>query len=213
MAPDPQRSEQDQGRSQRALHPERRPGGPRIPTGGGQVAPQRRCAAPAQAGEQPEGTETHGDEIEPAHGHPLPLPRILPAAPGTLGLATERHRQGVPAADGQRLGAGQPLIMMHPSDDVATALRDLAVGERLEYGGGDRRGTVEVVQPIPFGHKVALHAIEAGAAVRKYGAIIGRATGSIEAGAHVHIHNLSGVRGRGDLAAGAGGGSSDAAGR
>jgi altronate dehydratase small subunit len=99
------------------------------------------------------------------------------------------------------LAQGQPLVVMHESDDVATALRALEPGERLSYRVCGRQGTVEVRQAIPFGHKLALRAIDAGAAVRKYGAVIGRATAAIAAGEHVHIHNLSGVRGRGDLAA------------
>ncbi len=43
---------------------------------------------------------------------------------------------------------------------------------------------------IPAGHKVALCDIPAGAAVIKYGAVIGYATVDIYEGGHVHIHNL-----------------------
>jgi len=100
------------------------------------------------------------------------------------------------------LNRGQPLVVMHEGDDVATALRDLQPGERLQYRDGTREGSIEVRQGIPFGHKLALRAVQAGEAVRKYGAVIGRATAPIAAGEHVHVHNLSGVRGRGDLAAG-----------
>jgi hypothetical protein len=35
----------------------------------------------------------------------------------------------------------------------------------------------------------------------KYGSAIGTATSAIQAGAHVHTHNVSSSRGRGDLAA------------
>ncbi len=34
----------------------------------------------------------------------------------------------------------------------------------------------------------------------KYGQVIGRATKDIEAGGHVHVHNLESTRGRGDKA-------------
>ena len=78
-------------------------------------------------------------------------------------------------------------------DDVAIALRDLAAGESIRIGAL----TIELVSPIPRGHKVALHNLSAGEHIRKYGQIIGRATTPIAAGEHVHTHNagtlLSGV--------------------
>jgi altronate hydrolase len=43
---------------------------------------------------------------------------------------------------------------------------------------------------IPAGHKVARRTLEVGAAVRKYGQIIGFASQPIFEGAHVHTHNL-----------------------
>jgi altronate dehydratase small subunit len=53
---------------------------------------------------------------------------------------------------------------------------------------------------IPTGHKIALRAVAAGALVHKYGQPIGRASAAIVPGEHVHVHNVDGVRGRGDLA-------------
>ena len=44
---------------------------------------------------------------------------------------------------------------------------------------------------IPRGHKVALRAIGAGEAVRKYGQIIGVAQQAIAPGEHIHVHNLA----------------------
>jgi altronate dehydratase small subunit len=96
---------------------------------------------------------------------------------------------------------GQALLVIAESDDVGTALRALNPGEEVSWRVGRRQGTVRPLQPIPFGHKVALRALPAGAEVRKYGAVIGRATVAIAEGEHVHVHNLEGVRGRGDLAA------------
>jgi altronate dehydratase len=61
---------------------------------------------------------------------------------------------------------------------------------------------IVVRDPIPRGHKVAIHDVAAGAAVVKYGSPIGTATADIPAGAHVHTHNVASGRGRGDLAAG-----------
>lgn len=91
----------------------------------------------------------------------------------------------LPAASG-----APALIRLHPDDDVAVALRPLAAGERLE---------VEIAEPIPPGHKVALRRLDAGETVRKFGWPIGRLTAAVAAGAHVHSHNLatllSGVEG------------------
>lgn len=86
--------------------------------------------------------------------------------------------------------------MIHDDDDVAVALRDVAEGETISVR---RRGVFDrmtVHEPVPFGHKVALHGIARGAAIRKYGESIGVATVDIAAGTHVHVHNIASVRGR-----------------
>ena len=81
-------------------------------------------------------------------------------------------------------------------DNVATALEALETGREIEQDGG----SIVVRDPIPRGHKLALKAIAAGDAVVKYGSPIGVASQDIPAGAHVHTHNVSSTRGRGDLA-------------
>jgi altronate dehydratase small subunit len=90
-------------------------------------------------------------------------------------------------------------VVVDERDSVATALADLAVGEVLvlRVGGENRR--ILLRAPVAFGHKVALMAIPAGDPVIKYGEVIGRATQAIAPGDHVHLHNLEGMRGRGDL--------------
>lgn len=52
---------------------------------------------------------------------------------------------------------------------------------------------------IPFGHKIALFDLAKGDKVIKYNEVIGVATKDIAKGEHVHTHNLSSIRGRGDL--------------
>ncbi|MFN0153428.1 MAG: UxaA family hydrolase [Gaiella sp.] len=79
-------------------------------------------------------------------------------------------------------------VLLDPIDDVAIAKAQLAPGTMLVLAEG---GTVRVGQAIPTGHKVALRAIPAGEPVRRYGQIIGSATSGIEAGEHVHSHNLA----------------------
>ncbi|MFZ3289097.1 MAG: altronate dehydratase family protein [Telluria sp.] len=76
-------------------------------------------------------------------------------------------------------------ILLHPQDDVRIALAQLVAGTRTGSDGLVVRGL------IPPGHKLAVRAIAAGAAVRRYGQIIGFAARAIEAGEHVHTHNLA----------------------
>jgi altronate hydrolase len=79
------------------------------------------------------------------------------------------------------------VLLLAPEDDVAVALRRLEPGEPIEAGGH----RLTVCETIPFAHKVALHALEAGARVRKFGVPIGRTTAAVATGAHVHVHNLA----------------------
>ena len=44
---------------------------------------------------------------------------------------------------------------------------------------------------VPAGHKIAVREIKQGQPVRRYNQIIGFATRDINAGEHVHVHNLA----------------------
>lgn len=85
-------------------------------------------------------------------------------------------------------------IVLHPLDNVATALVDIDAGEVVIAP----TCRVAAVERIPFGHKIALRRIESGGEVTKYGEPIGRAACDIPEGAMVHVHNLDSQRGRGD---------------
>jgi altronate dehydratase small subunit len=89
------------------------------------------------------------------------------------------------------------VLVISERDNVATALDPLQAGERIETAGH----SVVVREAIPSGHKVALTRIASGDVVVKYGSAIGTATADISPGSHVHVHNLAGARGRGDLSA------------
>jgi altronate hydrolase len=78
-------------------------------------------------------------------------------------------------------------VKLHPTDDVGVAKRALAAGTRLHSAAG----LLMLPQLVPTGHKFALHAVAQGAALRRYGQIIGFAKMPIAAGAHVHTHNLA----------------------
>jgi altronate dehydratase small subunit len=89
-------------------------------------------------------------------------------------------------------------LMVHPKDNVATAVRALAEGQSIGLSVNGEVLKVAVCQNIPFGYKVALKDIQEGEAVFKYGEIIGLATAEIKAGQMVHVHNVEGLKGRGD---------------
>ena len=90
-------------------------------------------------------------------------------------------------------------IVMKPSDNVATVTEDIAAGTDLTVHVGDCVSTIRVMEPICFGHKVAIRNITKGESIIKYGNVIGIATRDIVIGQHTHVHNLDGCRGRGDL--------------
>jgi altronate hydrolase len=101
---------------------------------------------------------------------------------GLRGPRTDRaHYKGESMAD-----STSQVIRLHGSDDVAIARAAIAAGAVLGELGGLR-----VVDEIPAAHKVALRALKEGEPVRRYGQIIGFATKPIDAGAHVHTHNLA----------------------
>lgn len=89
------------------------------------------------------------------------------------------------------------LLMMAEDDSVSTAVEDLEAGTEVTFD--DRR--IVISEDVPFGHKVALEAHDAGDAIRKYDEVIGTASAPIEAGEWVHTHNCDSTRGRGDKAA------------
>jgi len=76
-------------------------------------------------------------------------------------------------------------IRLHPNDDVVIARQQLVGGTKLIDED------VTVIGLVPPGHKVATHAIRAGAPVKRYNQIIGFASKAVAAGEHVHLHNLA----------------------
>ena len=76
------------------------------------------------------------------------------------------------------------VLILNPADDIAVALDDIAMGETPD--GLDAAARADIAQ----GHKIARHAVAEGGVVRRYGQVIGRAATAIQAGDHVHVHNL-----------------------
>ena len=88
------------------------------------------------------------------------------------------------------------VLVISERDNVATALEALAAGRILDVDGT----SITTTEAIAPGHKVALRPIAVGEPVIKYGSPIGLASADIAPGSHVHTHNVSSSRGRGDLA-------------
>jgi altronate hydrolase len=81
----------------------------------------------------------------------------------------------------------EPLLLLHPTDNIAVARRALKAEETLSVGGR----TIRISEPIPANHKVAIEDIPAHRAICKFGQPIGSAGTDIAAGQWVHVHNVS----------------------
>ena len=90
-------------------------------------------------------------------------------------------------------------LIMHPTDNVATAVEEIQPGDEVAIRAGKETLSIRAKEKIPFGFKVALENIPLGEIIRKYGETIGKASAPIARGGLVHIHNLEGTRARGDL--------------
>ena len=94
----------------------------------------------------------------------------------------------------------QRALMVDMHDNVATALDDLSSGESVRIDRGDSAALIiKALEAIPRGFKLAIKDIDVGQPVIKYGEVIGLATERILKGTLVHVHNIEGLKGRGDL--------------
>lgn len=78
----------------------------------------------------------------------------------------------------------EATILLNANDNVAVARRSISAGNATG------RGALVAQDFIGRGHKVALRPIKQGEEVLKYGQVIGIASQDIDAGQHVHLHNL-----------------------
>jgi (2R)-sulfolactate sulfo-lyase subunit alpha len=87
------------------------------------------------------------------------------------------------------------FLVHAPDDVVGVAVQDIEPGGvpgKIQSNGEHLQ--LDVLDPVPLGHKVALRNLAAGEQIIKYGVAIGRATRDIRAGEHVHVHNVKGER-------------------
>lgn len=86
-------------------------------------------------------------------------------------------------------------LKIDKKDNVAVVIRPIAKGDQVIYNNYEYgQGKLEALTDIPIYHKIALNEIEEGEKVVKYGEHIGEASRKIQAGEHVHTHNVSSVR-------------------
>lgn len=74
------------------------------------------------------------------------------------------------------------LFKINDKDNVAVALEELKKGEIID--------NIELLDDIPFGHKVLLNDLKSGENIIKYGNPIGHLTVDCKKGEHIHEHNL-----------------------
>jgi altronate dehydratase small subunit len=90
-------------------------------------------------------------------------------------------------------------LILNSADNVANALEEALPGDTIELSLDNEVVTIQVEDRIPFGFKIAVRDISHNAPITKYGQQIGLASRDINKGTLVHIHNMAGARGRGDL--------------
>ena len=76
------------------------------------------------------------------------------------------------------------VIRLHPDDNVAIALEEINVGDKIP---GEN---ITSLHKISAGHKIATRQIKKGEPLRKYNTVIGFAGIDIEPGSSVHNHNV-----------------------
>jgi altronate dehydratase small subunit len=85
-------------------------------------------------------------------------------------------------------------ILSSPKDNVATCIEYVDRGEVVTFRTADEPLPLVAGENIPFGHKIAVDDIPAGAMIVKYGETIGNAKALIARGQHAHVHNIRSLR-------------------
>ena len=84
--------------------------------------------------------------------------------------------------------------VLSKEDNVSVALCEFKTGDVANYSIDGESFSIRIKEDIPAYHKISLCRINENSSVYKYGQIIGKATCNIEAGQHVHSHNLVSIR-------------------
>ncbi len=78
------------------------------------------------------------------------------------------------------------LMKLNPADNVYIVRVPLQVNDNVEIDGKH----YVIQQALGFGHKIAATSLHLGDKIIKFGIPIGSATGHINIGEHVHLHNM-----------------------
>ena len=81
------------------------------------------------------------------------------------------------------------VLLIDPRDNIAVALENILAGAVITVMSPNPR-TITAREMIPFAHKIALHRVDKGQALTKFGVPIGFATDDISEGEWVHYHNV-----------------------
>ena len=84
-------------------------------------------------------------------------------------------------------------LMMDPSDNVVTCVKEVKAGEEVVYRCGEEVLSLTAREDIPYCHKIALCDLAEGADVHKYGELIGRTNCPVEKGCLVNHENIYSV--------------------
>ncbi len=78
-------------------------------------------------------------------------------------------------------------ILIHPDDNVAIALADIARGETVFV---DEKKQFQAISDIAYSHKALMTDIVSGQDIIKYGEVIGQANAALNQGEWIHTHNM-----------------------
>ena len=85
-------------------------------------------------------------------------------------------------------------FVLHDTGDTVAVVVVEGVKAGMSLSGwimdADRMMTLQALQDIPIGHKVALKDMATGDTVIKYGIDMGKVVAPIKAGEHAHVHNI-----------------------
>lgn len=85
------------------------------------------------------------------------------------------------------------ILIIHPRDNVAVALRTIGAGEQVL---AQRMEGFPALESIPASHKIALRDISEEEEIIKYGETVAVSIRNIKKGEWVHTHNLESKRWR-----------------
>lgn len=96
---------------------------------------------------------------------------------------------------------GPAFLVHHRGDHVGVAVADLSPGHvRGETLDDQTAIEIDLVEPIPLGHKLALKDLSADSELIEYGLCIGIVSADIAQGQHVHVHNVRSARWQNSIA-------------